>query len=151
METARPWKVLVVDDDPEACILARTLLELDGRFRVSSRASNGRVAVVVAAIDQPDAIVLDLAMPGMDGWAALPELRRVCPGAAIVVTSAFPDPVTLAEVVSLGADEYLNKGTSWRELAPVLAALCQSRAELGGYSSGTPWDRRADGPSRPTS
>ncbi len=125
-----------MDDDPEVHLLSQTLLELDGRFTVVAGAANGVVAVALAHLDPPDAIVLDLAMPGMDGWRALPLLRQACPHAAIVVLSAFPDPLTLAGVLRLGADEYLDKQSSWQELPMVLGTLCgQEARSAGGLAS----------------
>ena len=67
----------------------------------------------------------DLQLPGMGGLTALPLIRRRAPATRIVVFSAFPDPYTLVDVLQLGADGYLNKGTTWQELVPTLAALCQ--------------------------
>ena len=65
-------RVLVVDDEPDVRLLCRVNLEAEG-FQVSE-ASNGE-ALSIAALDKPDAIVLDLMMPGMDGWEVLSHLK----------------------------------------------------------------------------
>ena len=130
------WSVVIVDDDPDVHLLTMTVLDLDGRFRVISGATDGDMAVAVCSAAPPDAIVLDLTMPGMDGWTALPLLRAAAPNAAIVVLSVFPDPVTLARVLLSGADEYLDKQTSWSELPPVLAAVCERRRSTAGHDGG---------------
>lgn len=125
----RPWQVLVVDDDPEAHLLIKTMMELDGGFEVVAGAATGATAPTLARIHQPDAVVLDLSMPDVDGWAALPELRREVPDAVIVAFSAYPDMMTLVNVLAAGADAYLNKASSW-ELIGILRQLLSDRSEL---------------------
>jgi DNA-binding NarL/FixJ family response regulator len=116
---------VVVDDDRDVQDLLEFMLEVDGRFRVVGRASDATEAVNVVERQRPDAVVLDLQLPGMDGITALPLIRRRAPEARIVVFSAFPDPFTLVDVLQLGADGYLNKNATWLELIPTLATLCQ--------------------------
>jgi DNA-binding NarL/FixJ family response regulator len=60
----------------------------------------------------------------MDGMAVLTDLRAVLPEARIVVFSAFADPVTLFDALRCGADGYLDKGSAWAELVPIVAELC---------------------------
>jgi DNA-binding NarL/FixJ family response regulator len=127
-DTSRePWKVLLVDDDPEAHALIRLLLDLHGGFEVCAGTASARVALLLAQIHRPDAVVVDLSRPDGEGWTALPRLRRSCPSAAIVALSLLPDLVTLVEVLRMGADEYLDKQRAWRELAPVLELLCSGK------------------------
>ena len=119
----RPWRVLVVDDDPDFHPLLDVLFEIDGRFTVVGHAEDGAAALALAERHPPDAVVMDLAMPeGMDGWETIPELRRRLPETPILVFSAFPEPFTLVQVLSAGADAYLNKASAW-ELIPVLVEL----------------------------
>ena len=117
-------RVLLVDDDEELRDLLELMLVEDGRFCVAGHASDGREALRLADRHHPDVVVLDLQMPGMDGLTALPGLRARLPHARIVVLSAFPDPITLADTVELGVDGYLDKSRSWCELIPTLAGLC---------------------------
>ena len=80
---------MLVDDEPDIVFLARTLFESDGRFDVVGEASDGEEAVRLAQQLHPDAVLLDILMPGMDGWQALPLIRRVAPETAVVVVSAL--------------------------------------------------------------
>jgi DNA-binding NarL/FixJ family response regulator len=116
--------VLLVDDDPDIRNLLEIMLEEDGRFRVAGHASDGAEAVRLAEAELHDVVVLDLQMPGMDGLTALPLLRKCLPDARIVVVSAFPDPLTLADAVSQGVDGYIDKSRTWCELIPTLVGLC---------------------------
>ena len=117
-------RVLLVDDDAEVRALLEVVLDGDGRFHVVGEAADGLEALQLALTHRPDVVVLDLMMPGMDGFGALPRLRQALPAARIVVVSAFPDPYTLLDSIKLGADGYIDKSRVWCELVPTLAGLC---------------------------
>ena len=116
--------VLLVDDDPDVRGLMDVMLGEEERFSVVGHARDGAEALRLADLARPDVIVLDLHMPGMDGFTALPRLRNCLPEARIVVVSAFPDPYTLVEAVQRGADGYIDKSRVWAELLPTLRGLC---------------------------
>jgi CheY-like chemotaxis protein len=82
-ETWPPLGVLLAEDDADILELTRMLLDLDGRFRVVGEATTGVEAIVLAKQLQPDAVLLDLMMPVMSGFIALPTIRAVAPRAAI--------------------------------------------------------------------
>lgn len=117
-------RVLLVDDDPDMRGLLEIMLAEDGRFAVVGHASDGAEALRLASTERPDVVVLDLQMPGMDGLTALPILRDQLPDARIVVVSAFPDPLTLADAMRRGVDGYIDKSRTWCELVPTLEGLC---------------------------
>lgn len=124
VRSPRPLRVLLVDDDVEVRDLLEVVLDGDDRFDVVGQAADGAEALRLAESCRPDVVVIDLLMPGMDGFAALPHLRRVLPESRIVVVSAFPDPYTLLDAVKLGADGYIDKSRVWCELVPTLVGLC---------------------------
>jgi DNA-binding NarL/FixJ family response regulator len=101
---------VVVDDTPDIRMLTRLALELDGGIRVVAEAQNGREGIDVVEHHQPDVVVLDMAMPVMDGLEALPHMQRVSPGTRFLVVSGFDDATMAASVVEAGADGYLQKG-----------------------------------------
>lgn len=121
-------RVVVADDVPEIRALVRLRLQLDARFEVVGEAADGAQAVDVVAAEQPDAVVLDLQMPEVDGLGAIPGIKASSPRTKILVLSAFPDPYTLGHVLTYGADTYLDKGTALSELAPTLVSLCRPAA-----------------------
>jgi PAS domain S-box-containing protein len=103
-------RVLLVDDAASVRALLRATLEQSGAFDVVGEAGNGDAAVALAEQLRPDVIVLDLAMPGVDGLTALPELARRAPGATIVVFSeAIGDEETALE---RGAHAVVHKSDS---------------------------------------
>lgn len=119
-EPARPVRVLLADDTADMRTLLRVTLQNDGRFEVVGEATNGEEAIALTKETAPDAIVLDLAMPVMDGLQALPEIRRSVPTARIIVLSGFNACEVANEALSLGADGYLEKGAALSRLVAVI-------------------------------
>ena len=116
--------VVLVDDEPAIVSLERTLLEDDGRFEIVGEGADGMSAVKLARILQPNAVVLDVLMPRMDGWEALPLIKRVSPGTHVVVISALGvNSVLNDRAVWLGAATYLDK-LEIMSMPEVVAAAC---------------------------
>lgn len=111
LDRAEAPTLLLVDDTAEIRALLRTLVELDGRFRVVGEAGDGQEAIDLAAQSCPDAVLLDLMMPRMCGLEALPQLRSVCPSSALVVHSSLGGAEARRRAEVAGADGYLVKGS----------------------------------------
>lgn len=120
---ADPISVVIVDDTPDIRLLIRLRLELDGRFNVIAEVGDGAEAVSAVTSYHPDAVVLDLAMPSMDGLEAIPEIKRASPDTKILVFSGFDGARMSVEAMSRGADGYLEKGSSMDEVTSHLAGL----------------------------
>lgn len=104
-------RLVVVDDIPEVRYLLKMLLAIEPSCTVVGEASNGREAIEVVEALQPEVVVLDLEMPIMDGWHALPQLRRVSPTTHIIVFSSRPIDARLEKrLTNLGADRFVSKG-----------------------------------------
>jgi two-component system, OmpR family, alkaline phosphatase synthesis response regulator PhoP len=112
--------ILVVDDEPKIVRLARDYLEKDG-FRVLS-AGDGPTALAVARGDKPDLVVLDLMLPGMDGWEVCRTLRRESDIPIIMLTARAEESDQVLGL-ELGADEYVTKPFSPRLLVARVRAL----------------------------
>jgi len=107
----RPITVAIVDDTEDLRFLLRTALTRGG-MEVVAEAPDGRTGIEVVRETQPDVVLLDLAMPVMDGRAALPRIRREAPAARIIVLSGFGADLLSDELLALGADGYIEKGHS---------------------------------------
>jgi two-component system nitrate/nitrite response regulator NarL len=118
-------RVVVIDDDPDVCALLEMLFDVDDRFDLVGIAEDGRTGVAIVSDLEPDAVVVDLDLPEIDGLEAISQIHASMPGTRIVVFSAFPDPFTLLDVLRCGADSYLDKATAWAELVPTVADLCE--------------------------
>ena len=121
--SAQRDRVLVVDDAANLRELLTLLLEVEDDFEVVGTAADGRQAIDAAALLKPDVVLLDLAMPVMDGLQALPELRAHLPKARIVIFSGFEHEALAEEALLAGADAYIEKGTSVTALVSQLREL----------------------------
>lgn len=102
----RRAKILVVDDDRDLCELVAWALD-DSGFEVAT-AGDGREALIAAVKSPPDAIVLDMRMPVMDGREFVEAYRNLQPPhAPIVIMTAYLDPAVIA--MEVGAQGYLAK------------------------------------------
>ena len=120
-------RVLIVDDAANLRELLKLLLEIEDDFEVVGTAADGQQAVAAAEALQPDLVLLDLAMPVMDGLQALPQLRALVPAARIVIFSGFEHQALAEEALQAGADAYIEKGTSVTQLVSQLRALRRDR------------------------
>jgi DNA-binding NarL/FixJ family response regulator len=120
-------RVLIVDDAANLRELLTLLLEIEDDFEVVGTAADGQQAIAAAETLRPDLVLLDLAMPVMDGLQALPVLRAHNPQARIVIFSGFEHQALAEEALQAGADAYIEKGTSVTQLVSQLRALRRDR------------------------
>jgi PAS domain S-box-containing protein len=124
-----PTTIVVVDDVAELRALVGTRLRLSGRFVVVGEAGTAADAVALARAYRPDAVLLDVAMPGGSGLDVLAEIRAVSPGTKLVVYSGVPDEDLPARARQLGAVGFIPKTAPFGELIDrVSAALSRTPA-----------------------
>jgi signal transduction histidine kinase/CheY-like chemotaxis protein len=138
-------RVLVVDDTPDIRMLMTAALGVLGGFEVVGEAEDGAEAVKLASALRPDAVLLDLAMPVMDGLQAAPEIRRLSPDTRIVILSGFSRDRLSDEARAVGADAYIEKGTSPKQIAEVLRHVCATERDDGLDAAPAP-EPDGDGP-----
>ena len=123
-------KVLVVDDEPSIVGTLRAYLEQEG-YTVHV-AADGPAALKAAHALRPDLVVLDVMLPGMDGFEVLQQLRRESDVYVLLLTARAEEADKLVGLAA-GADDYLTKPFSPRELvARVRAVLRRGRGGNGG-------------------
>lgn len=108
--------VLLIDDDPDLSIMLRTLLR--GQDFHIRAAFDGEEGIEACKENMPDVVILDILMPGMDGWEVCERIRRFS-DVPILVLSALGSPASVARALDAGADDYLIK--------PIHASLLASR------------------------
>lgn len=125
----RKGRVLVVDDAAAARTLITRALESDPELEVVGTAPSGRLALVRIPLVEPDVVVLDLTMPGLDGLETLSALRRLRPHLPVVMFSSQTAPGSSAAVDALfrGASDCVAKPRAEQGLAGALEAV---RVEL---------------------
>src|SRR5688500_9254562 len=102
--------IYLCDDVPELRALMKVVLEEDSELSVVGQAGDAETGVEEIAELQPDVVLLDLSMPGMDGLEALPLIRRAAPDTAVIVFSGFTEERMAALALDSGADRYIEKG-----------------------------------------
>jgi len=112
--------ILVVDDEQNIIDLARMYLEQDG-YRVDS-ATDGALAYRKIMDEKPGLVVLDLMLPGMDGWEICRRVRAVS-DVPIIMLTARSDDIDRIVGLELGADDYLTKPFNPRELVARVRAI----------------------------
>lgn len=101
--------VLLVDDHPMVREGLRNLLEIEGDIKVVAAASDGREAVGLAVRLRPDVVVMDLAMPGLNGLDATQQLHAAAPELRVLVLTAHRDDEYLVRTIGLGVWGFVLK------------------------------------------
>lgn len=112
-------RVLVVDDDETFRRMLVAALDDEG-FDVLGAAKDGLEGVALARSLRPDAIMLDVRMPGLDGLAAGRQIRSRDPDVRLIFLSAYDDQTLKSEAEALGATGFLVKGCRLSELVDAL-------------------------------
>lgn len=124
-------RVLVADDHPVVRSgLVGVLSSLEG-FEVVAVASDGHRAVREALLHRPDVALMDLRMPGTDGFTAIRELARVAPSVRVCVLTMYDDDDSLFAAMRAGAHGYLLKGAEQEEIARAVRAIAAGEAIFG--------------------
>jgi CheY-like chemotaxis protein len=103
----RPGKVLVVDDEPEVRLVLFEFLSSRG-YDVTA-ASGGAEAVALVETIKPDLVLLDVAMPDMDGVETLKRIVAIEPALAVIMVTANADIGITSKLLALGAVDYVPK------------------------------------------
>lgn len=132
--------MLLVDDDPDLRFAVARLLSHAGH-EVVGEAGDGETGIELATGLQPDVVVLDLRMPGLDGYQALPALIRRCPWSMVVVLSGLDGEADREALLANGAFAYYDKSQ-----LPHLPTLLRTdreefEAALNGEDTIPPWRR----------
>ncbi len=137
-------RVLIVDDHPLTRDALAALLAQQG-FDVIGDAHDGVHAIAQAETLQPDLVLLDLTMPGMDGLTALPQIREQAPSCEVVVLTASDDEASLLAAIRAGASGYLLKTEPPEQIATFLRGVARGEAALSGGVARRLLDRVREG------
>jgi NarL family two-component system response regulator LiaR len=116
-------RVLIADDHTVVRQGLRTFLELQDDIEVVEDVADGEAAVAAAERQVPDVVLMDLAMPGMDGVEAIRRIRARRPEARVLVLSSFHDDERLFPAVRAGAAGYLLKDVEPHELVRAIRTV----------------------------
>ena len=130
MSEGRRLRVLVVDDHPLVQDSLCRVLENSGEFEVVGQASNGEEAVPRAESLRPDAVIMDLFMPGMDGVTACREIVELLPDTRVLMLTASTDDEAVVAAVAAGAMGFVIKDATLPDLLDAVRDVALGRLRI---------------------
>jgi DNA-binding NarL/FixJ family response regulator len=129
--TAASVSILVAEDHPLFRRALVTLLDAPAEWQVVAEAEDGIAAVTAAHTTQPDVVVMDLHLPGMDGIEATRRIIASSPHIAVLVLTMYDDDASVFAAMRAGARGYLLKGADQAEIARAVADVADGGAVFG--------------------
>lgn len=120
-------RVLVADDHGVMRKGLRLQLEQNGQFEVVGEAADGREAVRLAEEKQPNIVIMDIGMPGLNGIDATAQIVKHNPRVAVIILSMYSDESYLVRTLTAGAKAYLLKASADVDLIPAVQAVAQGK------------------------
>jgi len=136
---SNPLRILVVDDEPAIRRFLKTSLSAQGY--IVSEAADGSAALAALKREPLDVLVLDLGLPGIDGFEVIRDLREAGSALPIIVLSVRADEAGKVKALDMGADDYVTKPFGIDELLARIRAAMRHRLQQEGekplFKSGT--------------
>lgn len=123
-------KVLIVDDHALVRMGIRRLLEDLSDMQVIAEADSGEVALTLVKSHQPDVVLLDMKMPGIDGWEVTRRLKKSNPHVKVIAVTAMSSEPLPSRVLQLGAMGYLTKESGADEMAAAIRKVYKGEKYL---------------------
>lgn len=134
--TTTPVTVSVVDDDPMICQAMRLILTdySDGRIEVVSTSTDGEQAVRQAEVEHPDVVLMDIAMPGVDGIEATARLRALQPAPHVLMLTSLSPKNTVERAVEAGAEGFVSKTDAPDAIIRRVLGVCEGAPQFNTAS-----------------
>jgi DNA-binding NarL/FixJ family response regulator len=136
MNDSRLIRVLIADDHPVVRAGIKTMLEKDPNLRVVGEIGEGAQVESLTRQWQPDVLVLDVNMPGLDPVATTRRLKEQCPALHILVLTAYDDDAYVTGLLSAGASGYLLKEEALDTLVAAIRAIAKGESWLSQRIAG---------------
>jgi len=127
MNSAKPITILMAEDHAVVRQGLCALLNIDGHFKIVGEARTGREAVAMARTLRPDVILMDIAMPVLNGLEATRQILAANPAARIVILSAHTDHAYIDRMMAAGVSGFLEKQTSAESLTKAIREVAAGR------------------------
>ena len=128
MPTPTPIRVLLADDHPVVRDGLSALLSSMSGIEVVGQAGSGEDAVRECALAEPDVVIMDLRMPGLDGVGATREILRSRPATAVLVLTMFDEDELIASALAAGARGYLLKGAEQSDIERAIRTVASGES-----------------------
>ena len=129
-----PYRILIADDHSLVRKVLKTTLENHSDWQVCGQATNGLEAVQKAAELHPDLIILDFAMPVMDGLGAARRILSASPSVPILIFTNYYFPSLLVEADSVGVRQVIDKGVAGNELLFAVETVLNGKGQRAAAS-----------------
>lgn len=148
-----PFRILLADDHEVVRAGLRALLEEQSGWEVVAEAADGRDAVEKASKLKPDVVVIDIAMPSLNGLEAVRQIVKAVPNTRVLVLTMYDSDPLIQQVLQAGARGYLLKSDAGRDLVSAIDALRRnktfftpkvSQMVLEGYLDKSPREKEAE-------
>jgi len=129
-------KILLADDHKIVRDALRTFLEKNAEIKVVGEAENGRTCVQLAKKLAPDIVIMDVAMPDLNGIEATRQIIAECPGIKVIAVSMHSDRRFVSEMLKAGASAYMSKDYAFNELENAIRTVVANKIYLSPDISG---------------
>ena len=123
-------RVLIVDDHALVRMGIRRLLDDLPDIEVVAEAENGETALALVKLHQPEVVLLDMKMPGIDGWEVTRRLKKTSPHVKVIAVTALSTEPLPSRVLQLGAMGYLTKESGPEEMAAAIRKVVKGEKYL---------------------
>ena len=130
MVTSRPIRVLIVDDHDLFREGLRQLIETDGGIEVVGEAADGQEAIERVKALNPDVVLMDISMPGLDGIRATEHIVRHFPNTHVIMLTMYQDDEYVIHAIRAGAKSYLVKSSKPDELLRAIRVAAEGGASI---------------------
>ena len=127
MSECKPIRVMLVDDHLMVRDGLRTFLSLQDDLEIVAEAGDGQEAIDLCAQTQPDVVLMDILMPGMDGPAATKEILVGFPDVKVIALTCFVEAELVQRAIQSGAISYLLKDVRPERLAQAIRDACEGK------------------------
>jgi NarL family two-component system response regulator LiaR len=134
-EQPKTIRVVIADDHALVRSGLQSILALFDDIELVAQASSGAEAVRMTQQTEPDVVLMDLVMPGMNGAAATEEILRRCPGTRVLALTSFSDEELIENTLRAGAIGYLMKSVSGDQLADAIRAASVGKSTLAAEAA----------------
>ncbi len=144
----KPVRIVLADDHPLIREAIGNLLRHEPEFELVGEASNGRECLALVNELKPDILVLDIAMPEINGESVARQVRDSCPEVKVIALSGYTDRQFVRAMTKAGAKAYVVKAASGRDLVQALRAVASGKSYLSPEITGavmTQWGDDAQG------
>ena len=128
--TVNPVRIVIADDHMVLREAMRVMLEMEPEFKVVGEAANGEQALALAKQLEPDLVLMDIRMEGMDGVEATRHLRQSHPDIGVLILTGFGDDEVLLSAVEAGAQGFLLKDASADEVKGAILRVVQGESHM---------------------